>query len=73
MRAGGRASKRVNDHVRSRVWRKLNADQVSVSDGQQPGGWGGQIRWEANERKCCSSARWAVSKWSSKSEVVSGY
>eukprot|EP00200_Dunaliella_tertiolecta_P012944 CAMPEP_0202391780 /NCGR_PEP_ID=MMETSP1127-20130417/92019_1 /ASSEMBLY_ACC=CAM_ASM_000462 /TAXON_ID=3047 /ORGANISM="Dunaliella tertiolecta, Strain CCMP1320" /LENGTH=268 /DNA_ID=CAMNT_0048994235 /DNA_START=53 /DNA_END=857 /DNA_ORIENTATION=- len=26
-RPGGRASKRVNDHIRSRVWRKLNADQ----------------------------------------------
>jgi len=29
-KTGGRASKRVNDHVRSRVWRKLDADQVRV-------------------------------------------
>ncbi len=27
-RPGGRASKRANDQVRSRVWRRLNADQV---------------------------------------------
>lgn len=28
-RPGGRASKRMNDHVRSRVWRRLHGDLVS--------------------------------------------
>jgi hypothetical protein len=32
-RPGGRASKRVNDHVRSRVWRRLDAEMVR--SGQQ--------------------------------------
>jgi hypothetical protein len=34
-RPGGRASKRVNDHVRSRVWRRLDAEMVSQGQEQR--------------------------------------